>query len=344
MPWTPPASGTIRWGIIGCGDVTEVKSGPALQRVPGSRLVAVMRRDAAKAADYASRHGVPRWYDDADRLIADPEVDAIYVATPPDAHQRWCLRAAAAGKPVYVEKPMARTAGECRRMVEACAMAGVPLFVAYYRRALPRFAKLGDLLKAGAIGSPGSVEVRLCQDRTGDDAAAWRLHPEIAGGGLFLDLASHALDLVDHLLGPIDGVRAQAVHRGGASPAEDGVSMAFRCPGGVLGSGLWDFRAAVGEDLLVIRGTHGRLSVPVFAEGPIELLRPGRDPELWRVPHPAHVQEPLIAMVVAALLGRADCPSTGATALRTNVVMDAALDAYYGGRDDGVWTRPWPRR
>src|SRR5882757_10269989 len=103
----------IRWGIIGCGDVTEVKSGPALQRATGSALVAVMRRDRAKAEDYARRHGVARAYDDAAALIADPDVDAVYVATPPSSHAAYTLAAARAGKPVYVEKPMALSHAEC---------------------------------------------------------------------------------------------------------------------------------------------------------------------------------------------------------------------------------------
>src|SRR5438067_1919276 len=110
---------TIRWGIIGCGDVTEVKSGPGFRKAQDSALVAVMRRDGAKAADYARRHGVPHWYDDADKLVADPEVNAVYVATPPGSHLEYALRVAAAGKPCYVEKPMARSHAECRRMIDA---------------------------------------------------------------------------------------------------------------------------------------------------------------------------------------------------------------------------------
>ena len=143
---------TIRWGIIGCGNVTEVKSGPGFQKARNSALVAVMRRNAALAQDYAGRHGVPRWYDDGAALIADPEVDAVYVATPPSSHKGYVLACAAAGKPVYVEKPMALDHGECEEMIAACRAANVPLFVAYYRRALPRFLKVKELIDGGAIG------------------------------------------------------------------------------------------------------------------------------------------------------------------------------------------------
>src|SRR4051812_48513080 len=137
----------IRWGIIGCGDVTEVKSGPGFQKAHGSQLVAVMRRNAALAADYAKRHGVPRWYNDAKALVNDPEVDAVYIATPPGVHVEGALLAAAAGKPAYVEKPMARNTTECDVIIQALARADQKLFVAYYRRAMPRFLKLRELLE-----------------------------------------------------------------------------------------------------------------------------------------------------------------------------------------------------
>src|SRR5690554_6383941 len=97
---------TIKWGIIGCGNVTEQKSGPAFQKLPGSSLVAVMRRDGDKAADYAKRHGVDRWYDDAGDLIKDPNVDAIYIATPHSSHLEYTLLAAKAGKSIYCETPL----------------------------------------------------------------------------------------------------------------------------------------------------------------------------------------------------------------------------------------------
>ena len=219
----------VCWGIIGCGDVTEVKSGPALQKVAGSELVAVMRRRADKARDYAQRHGVPHWYNDADELIADPRVNAIYVATPPDSHADYTQRAARAGKPIYVEKPMARNYGECQAMVTACQEAGVPLFVAYYRRAMPYFRKVKELLDGGAIGAVHSVHIALHQRPMAFDPQTppWRVVPAISGGGLFFDLASHQLDLLDFLLGPIARAQGVTANRSGLYPAEDTVSASF---------------------------------------------------------------------------------------------------------------------
>src|SRR5258706_15119616 len=154
---------TIRWGIIGCGNVTEVKSGPALSKATNSELVAVMRRNGALAADYARRHGVPRWHDDAEAIIGAPDIDAIYIATLTDSHRHYTLRCAAAGKPVYVEKPMGMNHAECLDMIAACRVARVPLWVGYYRRALPRFQAVRDLLAAGAIGPVRMVVSRQFQ-------------------------------------------------------------------------------------------------------------------------------------------------------------------------------------
>ena len=172
----------------------------------------------------------PRWYDDADDLINDPDVDAVYVATPPDSHRDYVIRVAQAGKPVYVEKPMARTALECADMMSACEQAGVGLFVAYYRRAMPRFATVKDLLDSGRIGQLRSVSIRSERPGQLDEAgrAGWRVDPEISGGGHFVDLGSHVLDLLDWLLGPVTHVAGVATNRGGRYRAEDLVTGTFR--------------------------------------------------------------------------------------------------------------------
>ena len=169
----------IRWGIIGCGDVTEKKSGPAFQKADNSELVAVMRRNGKLAEDYAKRHNVPRWYNDADKLINDPKVNAIYISTPPDSHLKYTLDAAEAGKPVYVEKPMALNYSECQKMIEACVNAKVQLFVAYYRRALPYFLKIKSLLDGGAIGKILSVNISYYArpSEKDKDGANWRINP-----------------------------------------------------------------------------------------------------------------------------------------------------------------------
>jgi predicted dehydrogenase len=316
--------GHVRWGIVGCGDVTEVKSGPAFQRVPGSTLVAVMRRDGAKARDYAARHGVPRWSDDARDVIEADDVDAVYVATPPSSHAAYVLQAARAGKPVYVEKPMARTVAEAEAMVAACADAGVPLFVAYYRRALPRFEYVRALLAEGAIGTPTRVHAVLAKPPPADAASAgWRWDAATAGDGLLFDLGSHGLDLLDHWLGPVRTVHGLARTRSTWAQVSDELVAALAFEHGVIGTAAWGFAGPTVRDRIEVFGTAGSLHVPLFDDGPVVRIDArGRAVE-QEIPHPDHVQEPLIAAIVADLLGRAgSAPSTGASALRTQRVLE----------------------
>jgi 1,5-anhydro-D-fructose reductase (1,5-anhydro-D-mannitol-forming) len=317
---------TIRWGIIGCGDVTEVKSGPGFAKADGSSLVAVMRRNGARAADYARRHGVPRWYDDADALVGDAEVDAVYVATPPAAHKEHVLRAARAGKPVYVEKPMALDLGECEAMIAACRAAGVPLFTAYYRRALPRFLKVKALMDGGEIGEVRAVRVAL-ERPASLGVGSWRVDPAIAGGGHFVDLASHTIDLLDYLLGPITRVGGDAANQNGGYAAEDIVCGEWSFASGVRGVGQWCFSGGGNLDRVEIVGTVGRVTFATFDEAPVVLEKDGVSTP-FTIPHPPHVQQPLIQTVVDELRGQGRCPSTGDSGARTTAVMDQLLQSW----------------
>lgn len=332
----------VRWGIIGCGAVTELKSGPAFQKVAGSSLVAVMRRDGDKARDYAQRHGVPRWYDDAQVLIDDPAVNAVYIATPPSTHMDYALRVIAAGKPVYVEKPLAMTAEEGRRIIEASRASGVPAFAAYYRRMLPRFHAVRRLLHdEQMIGAPRLVNVVY---HTPHDAALyadptqlpWRVQPELAGGGIFVDIGCHTLDILDWLLGPIVTAHGVASSQIQAYPAEDTVAMSFAFGNGVLGTGAWNFCSALHEDRVEIIGERGRMVFATFGDGPIRLENEHGTAE-HHLDNPRHIQQPLIASIVADLRGEAGaCPSTVESANRTGWVIDQVLQDYraasVGGR------------
>jgi predicted dehydrogenase len=319
---------TIHWGIIGCGDVTEVKSGPAFQKADHSSLVAVMRRNGRLAKDYAERHRVPRWYDDAAKLIHDPDVDAVYIATPPSSHKQYTLMSAEAGKPIYVEKPMALNFDECREMVTACQDPAVPLFVAYYRRALPRFLKIKELIDSGAIGEVRLVNITIYQPATPEDlhsaALPWRVVPELSGGGLFVDLASHTLDFLDFVFGPIVSVRGHASNQAGQYPAKDIVTGTFRFESGVHGVGSWCFTAADKCDLTKIVGSGGDISFSTFGSDPIRLATADGVSQ-FRFENPPHIEQPLIQTVVDELNGNGMCPSTGETGARTSWVMDQML-------------------
>jgi len=313
-----------RWGIVGCGDVTEVKSGPGFQKADGSTLVAVMRRDLSKAQDYARRHGVPRAYDRADALIADPEVDVVYIATPPSSHCELALAVAAGGKPCLVEKPMAMNHGECLRMIDGFRARGVPLWVAYYRRALPRFLIVRDLLAANAIGTVTSVHVAVTKPLATTERSNWRFDPAIAGAGLLVDLGSHCVDLLDFFLGPITGVAGFPINTAAAYGAEDVTAAAFTFGSPVVATGIWNFNAGSASDTMTFTGTDGQLETPIFTDTDVIVTR-GSERQVHAVRYPAHVHQPLIQTIVDERAGSGRCPSTGESGARASWVLDRCL-------------------
>lgn len=320
---------TVRWGMIGCGEVAEVKSGPALQKAEGSALVAVMRRDRAKAEDFARRHDVPQTYTDADALIADPEVDAVYIATPPSTHCELAVKVAAAEKPCLVEKPMGTNHAQCIRMIDAFRSAQRPLWVAYYRRALPRFLKVRELLRNGAIGRVTSVHMCVSDPlATGKSARAWRFNPDISGAGLFLDLASHYFDIVDFLAGRITEATGFAINTGKSYEPEDVTVSAFRIGDDLLGTGVWNFNASESADSITFTGSKGQLTTAVRADADVTVVR-DRQQNTYRFRNPAHVHQPLIQTIVDELRGRGRCESTGETGARASWVMDRCVESYY---------------
>lgn len=323
---------TIRWGIIGCGNVTEVKSGPAYQQTAGFSLHAVMRRDASKSEDYARRHQVPLWFTDADALIQHPEIDAVYIATPPDSHLFYALKVAAAGKICCVEKPMALDAQECAQMVAAFEVAGTPLFVAYYRRSLPRFLQLQQWLQQGLIGAIRHVHWAFSRQPNAADQqglANWRTDPAQAGGGYFVDLASHGLDLLMYLLGDITQVQGIVQNQQGLYPAEDAVTacwlFARQADGScATGSGFWNFAAESKQDQVEIIGSSGRILFSVFDDQPVQLIT-ATDHIHLTIEHPAHIQQYHVENIARHLAGDIQHPSTGITAQRATAVMAQIL-------------------
>jgi predicted dehydrogenase len=317
----------IQWGIIGCGDVTEVKSGPAFNKVNNSTLVAVMRRNAAKAADYARRHGVPKWYADAQQLIDDPEVNAVYIATPPQSHEDYTLRALQAGKPVYVEKPMTTGAAAARRMLQASVDTGVKLCVAHYRKAQPRFIKVKALLEAGEIGEVRMVNLQLVQPPQSSLIAktdeSWRLNPAISGGGLFHDLSPHQLDLLQYFFGGYDTAAGFATNQAALYDAADLVTGSIHFSNGVVFSGSWCFSGAENEqkDLVEIIGSAGSIRFATFSTDHIVLSKKGEEQVLSFDALP-HVQQPMIAAVVQYFLGEGPNPSSAESAVATMQIID----------------------
>lgn len=319
-------SSSVNWGIIGCGDVTEIKSGPAFNKVANSSLMAVMRRDANKAKDYAKRHQVPKWFDNAQELISDPDVSAIYIATPPKYHEEYAIAAMQAGKPVYVEKPMAIDVAACFRMKDFSEQSGIKLSIAHYRRALPMFLKIKKIIDAHTIGDIKLVNIRMLQtDQSvmiAKTSENWRVDPKISGGGIFFDLAPHQLDLVHYFFGKAQSYNGIATNQAGLYKAEDIVSGSMLLANNIIFNGIWCFTVPenLEEDLFEIIGSKGKISFPVFGNT-IEVEIDGNKEQISFAKEP-HIQQHMIEKVVQYFLGNQNNPCSASDAIQSMELME----------------------
>lgn len=324
----------ISWGFIGCGEVTELKSGPAFNEIEGSHVEAVYSRSKDKVRSYAERHHIKKWYTDAQQLIDDPEVNAIYIATPPSSHATYAIMAMKAGKPAYIEKPLAASYEDCARINRISKQTGVPSFVAYYRRYLPYFQKVKSILDSGTIGTVTNVQVRFSVpprdlDYNSSHNLPWRLQPDIAGGGYFYDLAPHQLDLLQEFFGVITRAHGYCANRAHLYSAEDTISACFLFENGLPGSGSWCFvgHQSAKEDRIDVVGEQGSLSFSVYNYDPIQLITSDGIRNIT-VPNPSYVQLPIIKAVIEDLQGIGDCTCTSVSATPVNWVMDRILGKF----------------
>jgi len=317
----------IRWGIIGCGNVTEVKSGPAYKMTEGFELAMVMRRNGKKAEDYAKRHHVPHFTTDAAELIEHPDIDAVYIATPPDSHKAYGLWVAEAGKPCCIEKPMSPSYAESLEIYEAFHKKKLPLYIAYYRRSLPRFNQLKQWLDEERIGAVRHIKwlkARTASTLDQSGAYNWRTDANIAPAGYFDDLASHGLDLFCYLLGDIKEASGHATNQQGLYTAMDAITGSWIHENGVIGSGSWVFGAHEAKDEVHIYGSKGEIRFSVLDERPIELFTSDGHESLM-IAHPEHLHQYHVAHMQQHLFGGIEHPSTGKTGLHTSWVMDKIL-------------------
>ena len=321
------AEKTIRWGMIGTGNVTEKKSAPSFNKIEHSQLVAVANRNPGKAEDYAQRHGIKTWHRDPYEVIRNPEVDIVYVATPPGSHMDYALETLRRGKPVYIEKPMARTGEECRIINEAGEKAGLPVFVAYYRRGLEYFKKVKSIIDNGTLGRILHIHLQQYYPARPEDYdrdnLPWRVIPEDAGGGYFHDLGCHALDILFFIFGDPLEATGKIANVAGKYEPEDSLSASLLLPDNVLVTGSWNFVSPepFQRDLVEVVGEKGMLSFGIFSFKPI-ILNMGDHKETIATIQPEHIQMPLITTIVSELNGRGRCPSTGRTAEITSRAMD----------------------
>jgi len=330
----------INWGFIGCGHVVETKSGMAFNNVKNSAIHAIMRRNINVARDSAIKLNANKWYDNIRDLLSDNKVDAIYIATPPGLHYEQALECCHANKPVYIEKPFTRNYDEAVKIVKCFEQKNIPLFVAHYRRALPRFIKIKNIIDNGEIGNVMGIDFQLFRKYSKKDTVAkWLYDPVLSGGGKFYDIAPHAIDIIIFLFGDIVEVQGYATNNNTNYLVEDFVVMSFKTKNNVLGTANFNLLANEKKDRMVVYGDNGKLEFSIHDNDQI-IITKERQQTILEIMSPPLIEQPMVETVVKELTGVGKCPCTGREALPTVKVMDLVLSDYYNGRNDAFWDRP----
>ncbi|MCM4154846.1 Gfo/Idh/MocA family oxidoreductase [Gramella sp. AN32] len=316
----------VVWGIIGCGDVAEVKSGPAFQKLNHSELHAVMRRNTEKAQDFASRHQVPKWYNNADELLKNEYINSIYIATPPSTHLEYTIRALEAGKNVYLEKPMALSYKQAKKITAAVEKYNSKLTLAHYRRHLPAFLKARQLLNSEVIGEVRFADIQVLQPiksaLVADSETNWRVDSAISGGGYFHDLAPHQIDLMCYFFGPYDTAHGFSAGQDNTYKADDIVNGIISFQNGVQCRGVWCFNTAEEnkKESCIIYGSKGRIEFSFFGDV-VKLIMENKTEE-FRFKNIPQVQQPMIARTIGYFLGKESNPCSSDEGLQVAKIMD----------------------
>ena len=313
--------------MIGCGDVAEKKSAPAYQQVTGFSLHGVTSRRSEKAVDYAHRHQVPLVFDHPQDLIDSPEIDAVYIATPPDSHHQLALQVAKAGKPCCVEKPMALTFEQCREMQQAFEAAKTPLFVAYYRRSLPAFNGIKTWLGQGVIGEVRHVNwvySRAPYDIDLSGQYNWRTDRNIAPGGYFDDIACHGLNLFTYFWGDVIEAKGLKHNQQALYSAFDAIAATMLFSSGVTFTGHWNFASADKQDKVIVTGSKGTLEFGVFCESPA-LIKTAQHKTQLSMDKPSPIQLDFVQAIADQLFKGKAHPSQAQSAAHTSWIMEQIL-------------------
>ena len=332
---------TIRWGFLGCGKVVLTKSGDAFRNVPNSTIEAVRRRNLEQAKESAEYFGAPNWCDKIEDLLAS-DIDAVYIATPPGFHYEQAMECLKAGKAVYLEKPFARNYPEAKALTEGFEKAGIPLYIAHYRRALPRFLKIREMLSAKIIGEVESIDFHLNRIFSPKEVQkGWLYDLVLSGGGKYYDIAPHTVDIINFLFGNITQVQGSAKNIGVGCPLENVVEMSFVTEKGIQGNARFCCVAEEKSDRMYVTGTKGTMEFSVHGKTDV-IVRDidGNVVERFDLPDPKTVEEAMVQSVVEDLLGISVCESKARDVLITYEIIDKVLDEFYGGRSDDFWNHP----
>jgi predicted dehydrogenase len=313
----------VRWGLIGAGDIVRKRVAGALRDARDSELVAVSRARADLVERFAREIGAPRWHASWRELVIDPEVDAVYVATPVRLHAEQTIAAAEAGKHVLCEKPMAMNAAECDRMIAACRANNVRLAVAYYRRFYPAVRRAAEIIASGEIGEPVFAQMIASEpfDPRPGAPRFWLVQRSESGGGPMADFGCHRVEVLLHLLGPVRQVQSLVASVVLRREVEDTAVALLRFERGACAVVAVTNAAADRQDTLDLFGSKGSIRIASLNGGEIVVHAGGQDRRELRPP-PPNVHVPLVEDFVSAVRGRRDPTVDGQAGRAVAIVQD----------------------
>ena len=304
---------TLKWCLIGAGDIVRKRVAPALRDSPKCEFMAVARAHAPQAEAFAAEFGAATSYADWRDMIVDPAVDAVYVATPVHLHAEQTIAAAEAGKHVLCEKPMGLDVAECDRMIAACRAHGVRLGIVYYRHFYPVVRRMKALLAGGEIGDPVYAQINAFEwfDLPPDHPRAWFLQRALAGGGPMFDFGCHRLEVLTHLFGPVRRVTGMLANVLFTRDVEDTAAALLQFEGGACGVVAVTHAAIEPRDTVEIFGSGGSFHVANLNKGELR-IRQGSDEERVEQHSPAsNFHLPLIEDFVDAVVDDREPGVTG---------------------------------
>jgi predicted dehydrogenase len=327
--WKEAAAKTVRWGLIGCGDIARRRVAPALRDLSNCDLVAVSRARPELAEGFAREFGARKWCADWRELLRDPHIQAVYVATPVYLHAAQTVAAAEAGKHVLCEKPMAMNVEECERMIAACRANNVKLGIAYYRRFYPLIERIKRLLESGEIGKPVIVQINVYGwfNPQPDHPRYWLIQKEQAGGGPMFDVGCHRVEVLLNLFGPIRRIASVGGAVAFEREVEDTAVALFQFERGTCGVLAVSHAAREAQDTLDIVGTLGSIHVEALNAGPMTIQTSG---EVRRESYPpaSNLHQPLIADFAAAVIENREPKVSGVMGRAVAEVQQAISQGY----------------
>ncbi|MEP6947087.1 MAG: Gfo/Idh/MocA family oxidoreductase [Acidobacteriota bacterium] len=323
----PSSDNLLPWGLIGAGDIVRRRVAPALKALENCELVSVSRGQAELAESFAAEFGIRKWFADWRELLADGEIDAVYIATPVYLHAEQTIAAAEAGKHVLCEKPMALNVADCDRMIAACRANNVRLGIAYYRRFYPVLARVREIIGNGIIGKPVFAQINAFEfiPPTDEATQSWFFNKQKGGGGPMIDFGCHRLELLTHLFGKATAVESIVTNVAFDREVEDTAAALLKFESGTCASVIVTHAVREAQDTLDIFGTAGSIHIPVLNAGQLRLVNiEGESTEIHSAA--ANTHQPLIDEFSESVLSGRD-PAVGGL---TGRAIAELIDRIYG--------------